>query len=385
MKRIYLDYASSTPLSKRVQTAYASALKKFGNPSAIHAEGRDARAALGAARKAVAQSFEVKPEQLTFTSGGTESNALALLGVARALHARGISYSDQHFITSDYEHSSLANTCALLEELGAQVTYVIPGDDGRVTVESVMEALRPNTVLVSLAHVNSETGVIMPLRALGTELRKYRTENVSIHSKAITECAFPLLHADAAQSPLYLDASPHALQSDLVSYDAQKVLGPKGVGILYKSDVVPMKQLYGGGSQERGVRPGTENTPAVVAAGVAFSDARLKRAQRTPAIAARRDKLLYAIIKALPDAVIVGTMKHRIANNIFIRLPEIDTDYLTVCMDTHGIAVSPRSACVGSTTGGETLRLTLGDDFRVSDIPKVITALCKSVALQRAG
>ncbi len=393
-KRIYLDYASATPLLPEVEKAVAVGMRLFGNPSAPHTEGRAAYDAVQKARIEIARSLFVKPDELIFTSGGTEANNIAIRGVVEALRARGVPYSKQHIVSTALEHSSIIETLRTLESLGVVVSFVVPDEKGVVEPKKIVAALRPETVLVTLAHVNSECGVVQPVSDISHALSLWTKENTSAHSKLFPETTFPILHIDAAQSPLYLEASPHTLHASLVSYDAQKVCGPKGVGILYRDFSVPLVAVSGGGSQERSIRPGTENVPAIIGAGVAFAHAKEGRVARAEKVEALREYLIELVEKAVPSSELVGHRKRRVANNAFFVIPGIEGDYLAVRMDSEGVAVSPRSACVGgggglshvvlALTGDEekarsTIRFSLGPTTSRRDIDVAVRALQRCV------
>ncbi len=394
-RRVYLDYASATPVLPAVQRAVSKALIALpGNPSALHEEGRMAKEAVNGARARIARSLRTRPEEIVFTSGGTESNNIALRGVIGALASRGVSAREQHIVSSTIEHASVLETLLLLEKEGVSVTYVEPQQDGIVSPEDVFSALTEKTVLITLAHVNSEIGTIQPVRSIGSRLaRAKRTVSKKLLDVA-PEMKFPVFHVDAAQSPLYLDAGPHTLFADLVTYDAQKLLGPKGVGILYRNFSVPLEAVSGGGSQERGIRPGTENTSGIVGASVAFEYAAKGRDSRSRKIGTLRDTLIADVLKAVPNATLTGSKKNRIANNAHFVIPGVDGDYLTVLMDTEGIAVSPRSACAG--TGGSyshvvfaltkdtalaknTIRFSLGPATTKRDVHDAVRALMSAL------
>lgn len=399
-KRAYLDYASATPMTRAARTAFVTALSLFGNPSAVHREALRAKEALTQARVDIARSLSVKPDEIVFTSGGTESNNLAIMGVVRALRARGVSYRAMHCITSSIEHASTLAAFAMLETDGVEVSYVQPESDGIVRPTAVLEAIRPETVLISLAHVNSEMGTVQPLSELGSDIRTLRRTFESSHHEAAPGAPFPILHADAAQSPLYLDPGPHVLRADLVSYDAQKVGGPKGVGVLFRDYAVPLAAIVGGGTQERSVRPGTENVPGAVSAAAAFTEAGKNRKRLTEKVAALQSYFLERITHEIPTMSLVGSKKRRIANNLFFVVPGIDGDYLAVLMDKEGVSVSPRSACVGS-GGGEShviravlpnahlasssIRFTLGPQTKKADLDLALKALKKCIPLAIAN
>ena len=400
-KRIYLDHASATLIDPRVARAVARATMEFpGNPSAPHEEGIRARAALEAARVTIARSLSAKTEELVFTSGGTEANNLAIRGLVEGLRARGAKYQDMHIVTTAIEHSSVLKTAALLEKEGVKVSYVEPEKDGIVRAEKVAALVQPETILITLAHVNSEIGTIQPIPEIAqlVRARKGNPPAGGPLSRFAPETVFPVIHADAAQSPLYLDAGPHALHANMVSYDAQKVGGPKGVGILYRDFSIPLAPLSGGGTQERGLRPGTENVPAIVGAGLAFHLAKEGRAARVARVGEVRDYLVSLVAEKVPDARLTGGREHRIANNAHFVIPGVSGDYLAVLMDREGVAVSPRSACIGSrealshvvlaVTGSEedakaTIRFSLSRETSRRDCAQAVAALLKVIPLAR--
>lgn len=388
-----MDFASATPVLPQVARAVYAAMEEVsGNPSASHEEGRKAHEALQNARGEAARALSVKPEELVFTSGGTESNNIAIRGVVRALKNRGVAYADMHIVTSSIEHASILEAVAMAEELGVRATYIKPAFDGVVTPDSVSDALTPETILVSIAHVNSETGSISALGDIAYALQRYRERGLSKHKSIVPEFSLPVFHADAAQSPLYLDASPHFLKADLVSYDAQKIQGPKGVGVLYRDFSVPIDAITGGGTQERGVRPGTENVPGIVGAALAFKVAKEHRVKREERVRMLRDGFIEKLLKEIPEAKLVGHPKRRIANNALFAIPRVDGEYLAVLMDAEGISVTPRSACGGSGGGYShvvqeltndmglskgTIRFSLGPETEEWELAEAIRALKK--------
>jgi len=396
--RVYLDFASATPILPRVARAMARAVVRYpGNPSASHKEGREAFEAISHARSTIARSLSVKPEELVFTSGGTEANNLAIHGFIEALRQRGFSYANLHIISTTIEHSSVEKTLQSLEREGVLVSRIAPQSDGIVAPEDILKSLTPNTVLVTLAHVNSEIGVIQPVSDISEILKKASYERNPAFKTKVPEVSFPVLHTDAAQSPLYLDAGPHVLHADMVSYDAQKIMGPRGAGVLYRDFSIPVKPIMGGGSQERGLRPGTENTAAIVGMGVAFSFAKEGRKKRIMRVSKLRDILITSVRKHIPEAVLVGHPSRRIANNACFAIPGVDGDYLAVLMDTENVSVTPRSACVGSGIGQSevvlnvtgdkalakgTIRFSLGPKTSMREVRAGVSAL--KISLKRS-
>jgi len=369
-KRVYLDYTAATPMTARARAAFVRALDTFGNPSAPHAEGRAARDVLESARTSVARALGVKAPEIVWTSGGTESNNIAILGGPW-----------RHAITTTIEHSATAKAFERLAARGTRVTYIAPQSDGLVSIQSVMDALTDETDFISIHHVHSELGVVQRVADIARAVKAVRKSIV--------------VHVDAAQSPLWLDVSPHMLRADLVSYDAQKVGGPKGAGILWRDYSVPLTSIYGGGSQERGVRPGTEHVAAAASAAIAFTDAVKGRKARALKIEKLRDQLVAEVQKAVPTAVLLGSTKRRVSNNAFFMIPGVDGDYLAVLMDNEGVAVTPRSACLGSggavseaalalgsrANAASTIRFSLGPTTVKSDIVFAVKALRSALSV----
>lgn len=395
-RRVYLDFASATPTLPSVALSLAKAsLLYSGNPSAVHEEGRRAYRAIARAREKIARTLATKADELIFTSGGTEANNLAIRGLIAGIRRAGIPYTKMHIITTTIEHSSVIETARLLEKEGVRVSWVSPDMQGIVSPESIAKELSSDTVLVTMAHVNSEIGVIQPLSAIGARLRESRSTS-PILAEHFPGTSFPVFHADAAQSPLYLDPGPHALKADMVTYDAQKILGPKGAGVLYRDFSTPLSPILGGGSQERNLRPGTENAPAIVGASVAFEYVHKGRRARADKVSALRDRLIHDVLAEVPDARLIGHPRRRIANNAFFAIPGIDGDYLAVLMDQRGVAVTPRSACVGAGGGRSevvfalthdealargTIRFSLGPKTTKEDLRFAVAALKASLAV----
>lgn len=391
-KRLYLDFASATPLDPKVARVFCAALREYGNPSAVHEEGRRARARIDDARALLARTLSVRPETLLFTASGTEANNSALIGVFEALSESGIAPKDMHIIISSFEHPSILNPAFLLERRGASVTRVSPDAHGIVTPESIIRALTEKTVLVSVCAVQGEIGTLQPIKEIARALETVRS--AAAPRKELPHVPFPLLHSDASQGFLFVDVSPERLGADMVTYDAQKVMGPKGVGALYRRSVVPLAPVLRGGGQERGLRPGTENTPAIVAMAEAFRSAHSKRRARAAQARTVQEKFFNLIAEEIPHALITGSLTARMPNNVHLSIPGVDGDYLAVLLDKEGVAVSPRSACIAS---GElsasvtavvpedavrgTVRFTFGPNASVGDASRAVRALKKVLPL----
>lgn len=390
-----MDFASATPLNPKVLKEMQKGFSAYGNPSAPHEEAREARELVEDARVRIARSLGTKSDSLIFTGSGTESNNLAVHGVVKALIKRGVKSKDLHVITSSFEHPSLGESVTSLVEEGVQISFVEPNEEGIITPEAVKKLIRPETVLVSLVAVQSEIGQIQPLKDIRRMLDEYREKREQAAQPFAPEAAFPVFHADASQSPLFIDLSPDRIGVDLASYDAQKIMGPKGVGLLYKQSSVPLEPLIKGGKQERGLRPGTENVVGILGMAKAFELADDGRTARIKSTAKVRDYLISLLQKELPQVELNGGIKHRIANNVNISIPGADGDYLAVLMDKEGVAVSARSSCIASGTASQavaslgkgdgeargTLRFTLAPWASKWDVRRAVDALKKSLEI----
>jgi len=328
---IYLDYAATTPVDPRVAALLGRHLTLagvFGNPaSTTHIFGRQAAQAVETARVQVAALINADPGDIIWTSGATEANNLALLGVMRAYSRKG-----RHLLTAKTEHKAVLDVCRRLERDGCMVTYLDPEPDGQIPVERVAAALRPDTVLASLMHVNNETGVIQDLAAIG----------------ALTRERGVLLHVDAAQSAGKLPIDLHTLPVDLLSLSAHKLHGPKGIGALYvrqRPVRVRLEPLLYGGGQERGLRAGTLPTHQIAAMGEAFRIAREEMDVEQARMRELRDRLWQAFT-ALGEVALNGHAEQRVPGILNVSFGGITAEALLA--DTPEIAVSTGSACTSA-------------------------------------
>lgn len=342
MKAIYLDHAATTPLHPSVLDAMMPYLTEgFGNPSSLHGFGRKARQALTGARDAIAARLGVKPAELIFTGSGTESDNLALFGLARALKDRG----KTHIVTSAIEHHAVLHACEALEKEGFAVTYVKPDTNGRIPAEEAIRAIRPDTGLVSIMWVNNETGVIQPVAEIGQAARE----------------AGAVMHVDAVQAlgalPVRLDEMP----VDLMSFSAHKIGGPKGIGLLYCRLGIPLAPILHGGNQERNRRPGTENVAAAVGFAKAVELATDGLAEKQARMTGLRRRFLEALAAAAgessfsvnghPDPAL------QVPSILNISFPGTDRETMLLRLDLAGVAASAGSACTsGSLTDSHVLQ-----------------------------
>ncbi len=367
---IYLDYNATTPLDPRVREKMLPYLDRhFGNPSSIHAAGREARAAIDDARDRLAALFRARPHEIVFTAGGTESDNLAVIGLARSLAGKG-----KHLITTSAEHHAVLHAFEHLQKHeGYLVTWLPVDETGLVEPGAIEAAFRPDTTLVSVLHANNETGVIQPLERIAALCRERGV----------------LLHSDMIQAfgkiPLPEGAFP-----DAVSIAAHKFYGPKGAGLLYLRSGLPIQKIQFGGFHENERRPGTENVAAIAgmaeAAELAVSGMAAEQARQ----GLLRDRLWQGIVSAFPDAVLNGHRERRLANTLNVSFPGLDAESLLINLDLEGVCASSGSACmVGSILPSHvllamgaspelaksTVRFSLGKETTAGEIEEVIAIL----------
>jgi len=370
MRRIYLDHSATTPVRTEVATAVMEYMTgKYGNPSSVHSFGREAKAALEKARGQVAALINAQPEEIIFTSGGTESDNLAIIGVARANAIRG-----KHIITSAIEHHAVLDTCKALEKEGFRVTYLPVDAYGQISLADLEAAITDDTILISIMHVNNEVGTIQPIAEIG---RIARERGV-------------LFHTDAVQSLGKIPVDVKAQNIDLLSGSGHKIYGPKGTGFLYMRKGVRLKNLVHGGGQERKKRSGTENLPGIVGLGVAAELAAAEMETEMKRLAALRDRLIKGLQEKIPHVRLNGHPTERIATNANLSFEYVEGESLLLSLDLKGIAASSGSACTsGSLEPSHVLtamglchelahgsvRFTLGKDNTEEDIDYVLEVM----------
>jgi cysteine desulfurase len=378
-RRIYVDHNATTPLDPAVLEAMAPYLcETFGNPSSVHAFGRDARAALDEARARLAGLLGCEEGEIIFTSGGTESDNTAIFGVARASRQRG-----RHIITSQIEHHAVLHACRYLEERGeCEVTYLPAGRDGRVDPAELRRALRPDTVLVSIMSANNETGT----RQLVSELAGIcRERGVPFHTDAV-QCF--------GKEPVSVQAWP----VDLLSLSAHKFGGPKAAGALYCRRGTPLDALLHGGSHENERRAGTENVAGIVGLAFAAEAAARKCADEAARLQALTDEFVALVQQKIRGVTLNGHPAHRLANTVNLSFAQCDSAGLLAGLDLEGVAVSTGAACaVGSLQPSHVLqamglpddqarsaiRFSFGSANTAADLPLIVIALQRVVARLR--
>lgn len=380
MARTYLDHAATTPVAAEVADAMAQALRRtWGNPSSIYAEGRASRALVDRAREDVAAAIGADPAEIVFTSGGTEADNLALRGVlaAREGEADGL-------VVSAVEHHAVLDTAEDLERRGrARVTRVAVDADGLVDPAGVEGAIDRRTALVSIMHANNEIGTIEPIEEIG---RVCRERGVAFHT-------------DAVQTVGVLPFDVRELPVDLVSIDAHKLYGPKGVGALYARSGTRLATVQTGGGQEKGRRTGTENVAGIVALGVAMRVASERRDRDVRHMARLRDRVIDGVRAQVPGAVLTGHATRRLPNNASFCFPGTQGEALIVALDLEGISVSSGSACTSGSTEPShvltaiglarevaqgSLRITVGRDTTDADIDHLLAVLPRVVERLRS-
>jgi cysteine desulfurase len=332
--RIYLDYASATPVLPEARQAAADAERIFGNPGSIHIEGVAAARLLQGSREKIAHELGCKARDIVFTSGGTEANNLAILGFAKAIE-RNSQIAKTHWIVSSIEHPSVLECFAEIERLGARVDFVDPDSGGIIRPEAVARLLRSETVFVSIGWANGEIGTIQPLAKIARALRAHE----AAHASKI------VFHCDAGQAPLYESSHVHSLGIDLLTLDSGKLYGPRGIGALYLSDRAQLVPLLLGGKQERGLRAGTENVALAAGFAAAYAVIAHERAEESKRMKKIRDHFEQEIIARMPSALINGDSRGCLPNIVNISIPGINSEYVTLSLDHIGISISTKSAC----------------------------------------
>jgi cysteine desulfurase len=372
-RRIYMDTAATTPVDLKVLGAmlpYFSA--QAGNPSSLHKEGVIAHSVLENARKKIAELIEAHPDEIIFTSGGTEGDNLAIIGVARGLLAKNKIKAPGHIITTVIEHQAVLDSCHRLEKEGWAVTYLPVSKDGIVDLVALKEALRPETVLVSVMYANNEIGAIQPLREIAKILREHRKlqnrnnsttlastpplltkEGINPHlakagwsqTGAVTDTnRLPYFHTDACQAPRFLPLTVEKLGIDLITLNGSKIYGPKGIGCLFVKRNTFLEPIMYGGGQERGVRSGTENVPGVIGLAKALELATSSRERESEFLTKLRDYFVSKL-REIEGVIINGGMIERLPNNINVTFIGILGEWMVLSLDARGIACSTGSAC----------------------------------------
>ncbi|HLS88425.1 MAG TPA: cysteine desulfurase family protein [Sphingobacteriaceae bacterium] len=381
---IYMDHAATTPVLPEVGARAAEFwYQQFGNPSSVHRLGRRARSAVEGARRQTASLIGAEPEEIIFTSGGTEANNLAVLGAARAQAEQG-----RHIVTSAVEHPSVLEACAALEQEGFRVTYVPVDQWGMVDPAAVLAAMTDETILVSIMLANNEVGTVQPVAAIALALRAAGRPVV--------------FHTDAVQAAGQVPLNVEDLGVDLLTLSGHKLYAPKGVGALYIRRGIRRKLqplLYGGGQEGR-MRPGSENVAGIVAMGEAAALAAAEGPALARRLAGLRDRLAAGLQAAVPGVTLNGHPTERLPNNVHISIDGVDSETLLIHLDMAGVAASSGSACTAGAVepshvlqamgrsreqARQVLRLTLGRTNDENDVDEAVRRIAAAVEQIREG
>jgi cysteine desulfurase len=342
MKRIFLDYASTTPLDKRVAKVMEPfQSKNFGNPSALYKEGVIGKQAIKEAREKIAPLLNIRAEEIVFTGSGTEADNLALIGLFNHFKKN----FKPHFITTVIEHPAVLEACKYIEQEGGEVSYISVEENGIVDPQKIKAALKPTTVLVSVMYANNEIGTIQPIREISRVIKEYR-EHTTSSSGDEPKMAKPFLHTDASQAANYFDLSFQKLGVELMTLDASKIYGPKGIGLLGVRRSVPLSPIIFGGGQEKGLRAGTENVPAIVGMAEALVAADRLKDKEVKRLKVLQDYFFAQVIKIVPNVIINGDRTARLPNNINICIAGLDAEFAVIKLDHLGISCSSASSCL---------------------------------------
>jgi len=367
---IYMDNSATSPVKEEVFNAMVPFLKEeFGNPSTFYKLGRNAKKALEEARGNVAKLINADSNEIVFTSGGTESDNMAIKGVAFRHQDKG-----KHIITTEIEHPAVKNTCEFLEIKGFEVTYLPVQENGIIDIKDLEDAIRDDTILISIMHANNEIGTIQPINEIGKIAKEHNI----------------LFHCDAVQSVGKIPVDVKKSNIDLLSLSSHKIYGPKGVGALYIRKGVRLETLIHGGGQENSLRSGTENMPGIVGFGKAAELAYQNLDKNMNYLSTIRDALIEKILNRIPESYLNGDEKQRLPNNVSIRFAAIEGESMILKLDSKSINGATGSACsskslspsyVLSTLGladadiHGSLRLSLGTENTLDDVDIVVDAL----------
>jgi cysteine desulfurase len=378
MKRVYMDYAATTPVAPEVLEAMVPYMTEhFGNPSSIHSFGREAKQTLEKAREAIATLLEARPEEIVLTSGGSESSNLAIKGCAEAYTKKG-----RHVITTSVEHHASLDAVKHLAKNGFEATYLPVDRDGIVDLNALRNAVRDDTILVSVIHANNEVGTIQPVK-----------EIVAIaHEKGA------LVHVDSVQVVGSMPVSVRDLDVDLMSMSAHKFYGPKGMGGLYVKRGVRILPLIHGGPHEKKLRAGTQNVAGAVGMAKALELAVARMGDEVPRLTGLRDRMIEQITSRIDHVRLNGHRTRRLPNNVNVSVEYVEGEAMLLNLDLKGIAVSSGSACSSGSLEPShvlmamgipheiahgSLRFTLGRSTTEADVEYVVSSLVDIVAKLR--
>ncbi len=333
-KLVYLDHAATTYVDLEVKQAMDPFFSdQFANPSGLYGIGRETSSVMSKARRNIAEVLHTLPDSIIFTSGGTESDNLAIFGIANKHSEKG-----KHIITTKIEHHAVIHPMELLEKQGFEITYLESDETGQVDIKELVKAIRPDTILVSLMYANNEIGVILPIADIGREILKWRKKNNTI---------YPFFHSDACQAAGVLEMDVEKLHVDLLSFNGSKIYGPKGIGVLYKRRGTNIQPMVYGGEQEMKMRAGTENVPGIVGISKALERMQENKGKENKRLTELRDYFWKQIQEKITKVILNGPEmgEDRLPNNLNISILDVEGEALLLYLDEYGIVCSTGSAC----------------------------------------
>ncbi len=414
--RIYLDYASLTPIDKRVSREMKKySAVNYSNSSSWCKEGVSAKNAMNNGRKRIADFIRAHPDEIVFTGSGTEANNMAILGPIEFLRERGVEYKDTHILVSAIEHSSVLECVKELQKKGVQIDYILVDSAGIIRLDDFKNKIRSNTVVVSIMSVNNETGAVQPIREIAKIIRRFRnslTTSVadtfppralnrsaplrlafgSIGLEAINDFKYPILHTDAAQAVCHQELFVEQLGVDLLTLDGSKAYGPRGIGALFIRRNIPIKPILFGGGQENGMRSGTENIPGIMGFAKALDIIQCERACETTRIKKMQNYFIEGMKLIRSDIIVNGVGAGVVSGNdndakisphiANISIPGIDNEFFVFQLDARGIACSTKSSCLRddsesyvlkamNANSGTSIRFSFGRKTKMRHIKKI--------------
>ncbi len=376
MREIYLDHAATTPLDPRVKAAMEPYWSEvYGNPSALYGQGRLAKEAIDQSREMVAGILHARPDEIIFTAGGTEADNIAIFGATQmfpgkvnlpAVPLAAGSAKAGHLITTAFEHHAGLRSFETLARNGWDVTYLPVSEEGLVDPVAVQNAIRSDTLLISVMYANNEIGTIQPIAEIGRILKDERRKRTTLPpgSGQAGENKLPLyFHCDASQAAGFSELDVQKLGVDLMSLNSGKIYGPKGSGCLFIRSGVRLKPVFHGGGQEKNLRSGTENVPLIVGFAKALELAEKERTSEAGQLAELRDYLIRRLTRDIPKTELNGHPTLRLANNVNVSVLDVEGEAVVLYLDAQGVAISTGSACTSITLDPSHVILALGKPY----------------------
>lgn len=377
IKKVYLDYSASTPIDGEVLGKMLPYYDfKYGNPSSMHGSGRLAHDVIQNCKSEISRILSCKADEIIFTGSGTEADNMAIFGIARAYKKHG-----NHIIISSIEHKAVLESAKALEKEGFEISIAPVNSEGIVDVNVLRNLINSRTILVSVMYANNEIGTIQPISEITGLIREFRDKNST---------QFPFLHTDACQVAGYLDIDVNNLGVDLMSLNGSKIYGPKGIGILFKRNVIKINPIIVGGEQENNLRAGTESLPLMVGFTEALKMSVKQRDKESKRLGLLRDYFISELRTKIKDLIVNGSLKSRLPNNIHVSIPNIEGESILLMLDKYGIEASTGSACssydlkpshvllaLGQSAefAHGSIRFTIGRQTKKSDINYIMSIL----------